>query len=248
MKKLILFIFYVFSLSSFGQNIEGNWKFDFILPDTLQTGENLKPISNNDEMILNEDGSFDYEIKQINLEAVGNWELQGDLLSLHYSSPYDTIRFYKISVSDNSLVLNENGINYAFKKSDTKASTGFSILSVFRGLLGVISLLFIAFLFSRNRQQIDWKLVIKGLGIQFVFALLILKVPFVSKGFEFIGKIFTKIISFTQDGTMFLFSSFGSGLIETPLMNFVVMILPTVIFFLLCKRLWISNHRKVFVF
>ena len=118
----------------------------------------------------------------------------------------DTIRFYKISVSDNSLVLNENGINYAFKKSDTKASTGFSILSVFRGLLGVISLLFIAFLFSRNRQQIDWKLVIKGLGIQFVFALLILKVPFVSKGFEFIGKIFTKVISFTQDGTMFLFN------------------------------------------
>ena len=231
MKKIILFFCYFFTLSCFGQNIEGNWKFDFILPDTLQTGENLKPISNNDEMILNEDGSFDYEIKQINLEAVGNWELQGDLLSLHYSSPYDTIRFYKISVSDNSLVLNENGINYAFKKSDTKTSTGFSILSVFRGLLGVISLLFIAFLFSRNRQQIDWKLVIKGLGIQFVFALLILKVPFVSKGFEFIGKIFTKIISFTQDGTMFLFSSFGSGLIETPLMNFVVMILPTVIFF-----------------
>ena len=64
-----------------------------------------------------------------------------------------------------------------------------------------------------------------------MFALLILKVPFVSKGFEFIGKIFTKIISFTQDGTMFLFSSFDSGLIETPLMNFVVMILPTVIFF-----------------
>ena len=42
MKKLILFIFYVFSLSSFGQNIEGNWKFDFILPETQEIGENLK--------------------------------------------------------------------------------------------------------------------------------------------------------------------------------------------------------------
>ena len=231
MKKILLFFCSLFTLSCFGQNIEGNWKFDFILPDTLQTGENLRPISENDEMILSEDSSFYYEIKQINLVAVGNWELQGDLLSLYYSSPIDTIRFYKISVSDNSLVLNENGINYAFKRPDTKASFGFSISSVFRGLIGIISLLLIAFLFSRNRQQIDWKLVVKGLGIQFVFALLILKVPFISKGFEFIGKIFTKIISFTQDGTMFLFSSFSSGEIETPLMNFVVMILPTVIFF-----------------
>ena len=69
------------------------------------------------------------------------------------------------------------------------------------------------------------------MGIQIIFALLILKVPFVSIGFEFVGKIFAKIISFTQDGTMFLFSSFETGIIESPLMNFVVMILPTVIFF-----------------
>ena len=120
MKKIILFFFYVFSLSSFGQNIEGNWKFDFILPETQEIGENLKPVTENDEMILNEDGSFEYEIKQINLVAVGNWELQDDLLSLHYFSPIDTTRFYKISVSDNSLVLNENGINYAFKRSEIK--------------------------------------------------------------------------------------------------------------------------------
>lgn len=231
MKKIILFICFVFSLSSFGQNIEGNWKFDFILPESQEIGENLKPVTENDEMIINEDGSFNYEIKKINLMAVGNWELQDDLLALHYSSPRDTIRFYKISVSDNSLILNENSINYAFKRKETKSSSSFSVSTLFRGLLGIISLLLIAFLFSRNRHLIDWKLVVKGLVIQFVFAILILKVPFVSKGFEFVGKIFTKIISFTQDGTMFLFSSFVSGEIETPVMNFVVMILPTVIFF-----------------
>ena len=50
-------------------------------------------------------------------------------------------------------------------------------------------------------------------------------------GFEFIGKIFTKIISFTQDGTIFLFRSFETGVIESPLANFAIMILPTVIFF-----------------
>ena len=110
-------------------------------------------------------------------------------------------------------------------------TSGFSIESLLRGLLGIASLLLIAFSFSRNRKGIDWKLVGKGLGIQIIFALLILKVPFISTGFEFVGKIFAKIISFTQDGTMFLFSSFETGIIESPLMNFVVMILPTVIFF-----------------
>ena len=110
-------------------------------------------------------------------------------------------------------------------------TAGFSFESLLRGILGIFTLLLIAFAFSRNRKGIDWKLVAKGLGMQILFAVLILKVPFVSTGFEFAGKIFAKIISFTQDGTMFLFSSFETGIIESPLMNFVVMILPTVIFF-----------------
>ena len=82
------------------------------------------------------------------------------------------------------------------------------------------------FLFSRNRQ-IDWKLVVKGLEFNLWFSLIL---RFISNGFEFVEKYLQKFI-LTQDGTMFLFSSFGSGVIETPLMNFVVMILPTVIFF-----------------
>ena len=98
-------------------------------------------------------------------------------------------------------------------------------------MLGISALLFISFLFSRNKKAIDWTLIVKGLIIQIIFAVLVLKVPFVSSSFEFIGKIFTKIISFTQDGTMFLFRSFSSSIIESPLVNFVVMILPTVIFF-----------------
>jgi CNT family concentrative nucleoside transporter len=132
-------------------------------------------------------------------------------------------------------VLNENNVNYAFKKTaiapTTVTTSGISFSSISRGILGLISLLVIAFLFSRNKKGINWALVTKGLGIQILFALLILKVSIVSSAFEFIGKIFTKIISFTQDGTMFLFRSFETGLIESPLMNFVVMILPTVIFF-----------------
>ena len=103
--------------------------------------------------------------------------------------------------------------------------------SIYRGAIGMATLIFIAWLFSSNKKQIDWKLIGKGLLIQIVFAVLILKVDFVSVGFDFVGKIFEKTISFTQAGTMFLFSSFDSGVIESPLVNFVIMVLPTVIFF-----------------
>ena len=155
--------------------------------------------------------------------------------SQNISSKKDTTKNYQINADTISLVLNENGINLALTKAEIipkpLETSGITINSILRGILGIFSLLLIAFLFSRNRKGIDWVLVGKGLGIQMLFALLILKVPFISTGFEFVGKIFAKIISFTQDGTMFLFKSFASGVIESPLANFAIMILPTVIFF-----------------
>ena len=234
MRKIFLLItLFALSISSFSQDIVGKWDFDYILADSAETGENLKPISEGDFMQINEDGSFNYTLAAIPLEANGSWKLSENTLTLNYKTPSDTIRFYNTTVSKNALVLSENGINFSFQREVVapRATSGFSISSLFRGLLGIISLLLIAFLFSRNRKGIDWVLVGKGLGVQILFALLMLKVPLVSSGFEFVGRIFTKIISFTQDGTMFLFSSFETGLIESPLVNFVVMILPTVIFF-----------------
>lgn len=236
MRKFYFLIFVSFlSIPTVSQDIIGNWNFNFILPDTVEFGENLKPLSSDDKMQINADFTFNYEISEANLVAKGEWKLQEGILYLHYDLPIDTIRFYHISLTKEALMLNENGINYAFIKEGVNSSTitrsGFSLSSFFRGLLGIISLLLISFLFSTNRKGVDWMLVSKGLGIQIAFALLILKVSFVSSSFEFVGKIFTKIISFTQDGTMFLFRSFETGVIESPLMNFVVMILPTVIFF-----------------
>lgn len=236
MRKFYFLIFVSFlSIPTVSQDIIGNWNFNFILPDTVEFGENLKPLSYDDMMQINADFTFNYEMSEANLVAKGEWKLQEGILSLHYDLPIDTIRFYHISLTKEALMLNENGINYAFIKEEVNSSTfarsGFSLSSFFRGLLGIISLLLISFLFSTNRKEVDWILVSKGLGIQIAFALLILKVSFVSSSFEFVGKIFTKIISFTQDGTMFLFRSFETGVIESPLMNFVVMILPTVIFF-----------------
>jgi CNT family concentrative nucleoside transporter len=109
-------------------------------------------------------------------------------------------------------------------------TSGFSLESLFRGALGIFSLLIIAFLFSRDRKGIDWKLVVKGLGIQLLFAILILKVPFVYSIFSFIAKGFTKIIDFTNKGSEFLFGNL-MDYSESWGYIFAVQVLPTVIFF-----------------
>ncbi|MDR0348763.1 MAG: Na+ dependent nucleoside transporter [Tannerella sp.] len=105
---------------------------------------------------------------------------------------------------------------------------GFSWISLLRGLLGLATVMGIAFLFSNNRKHIDWKLVLSGLSLQLIFVLLILHVPFVSIFFEYAGKVFVKIVDATQAGVAFLlgpYASKKSGVI------FLVHSLPTLIVF-----------------
>jgi CNT family concentrative nucleoside transporter len=115
--------------------------------------------------------------------------------------------------------------------SSTLPLQGFSFTSLYRGVIGLLSLLLLAFLFSENRKAINWPLVMKGLALQIVFALLVLKVPFAEHFFETISRFFVKIISFTNAGTEFLFQSFITKKIESGLVNFAIQVLPTIIFF-----------------
>lgn len=108
---------------------------------------------------------------------------------------------------------------------------GFTIVSLLRGMLGMAVVIAIAWLLSSNRKAINWRVVAKGLGLQLVLALCILYVPFVQTIFDFVGRAFVKVLSFTEAGTTFLFSSMESGVIESPMLNFAITILPTVIFF-----------------
>jgi CNT family concentrative nucleoside transporter len=106
---------------------------------------------------------------------------------------------------------------------------GFSITSLYRGIIGMISLLVIAYLFSSNRKAINWKTVGAGLSAQLLIAIGVLKVPFVQSIFEFVGGIFTSILDFTAAGSEFLFG--GLMNIESYGFIFVFQILPTIIFF-----------------
>mgnify|MGYP001410038026 FL=1 len=102
--------------------------------------------------------------------------------------------------------------------------------SIFRGLIGIISLLLIAFLFSRNRKGIDWALVIKGLAIQIVFALLILKVSFIQYGFEWLSSVFVTILGFTREGSLFVFGNLIEDVNSFGFI-FAFQVLPTILFF-----------------
>ena len=99
------------------------------------------------------------------------------------------------------------------------------------GILGIIVLLGIALAMSNNRNSIPWRLVTWGLGLQFLFAIFILKTPIGQPFFGAVDTVFKKLLSFSDAGSDFLFKSFSAGVVEAPLMNFAFRILPTLIFF-----------------
>ncbi|TDI68135.1 MAG: Na+ dependent nucleoside transporter, partial [Bacteroidetes bacterium] len=102
-----------------GQNIEKNWLFTSV---ETPEGESLFPINpETDNFVLNE-GSFNYSLEaKDNLRASGDYIYQNNLLILFYSKPKDTIRRYHIEeLTDSTLVLSENNVNYKFTYVDKK--------------------------------------------------------------------------------------------------------------------------------
>ena len=101
-------------------------------------------------------------------------------------------------------------------------------MEYFRGILGIIALLGVAFIFSANKKAVDWRLVGVGILIQVFFGFLITKVDFVANLFLGLSRGFVKFLSFSQDGAVFLFGDLATdsfGFI------FAFQVLPTIIFF-----------------
>ncbi|MCA6073361.1 NupC/NupG family nucleoside CNT transporter [Fulvivirga sedimenti] len=106
-----------------------------------------------------------------------------------------------------------------------------------RGLLGLLILTFVAFMFSRNKKQIDWRLVGIGILLQIVIALLITKVDTVAIGFNWVSSKFVTFLNFSLDGAEFLYGQLARNSDAMPDIRhnlgflFVFQALPTVIFF-----------------
>ncbi|WP_158841071.1 NupC/NupG family nucleoside CNT transporter [Polaribacter sp. L3A8] len=109
-------------------------------------------------------------------------------------------------------------------------SQGFSFNSLWRGVLGMSSLIIIAFLFSANKKAIDWKKVAIGLFLQLIIAIGVLKVEFIQSIFEFVGGIFIEILAYTKAGSEFLFAGIVGDMNKFGYI-FAFQVLPTIIFF-----------------
>jgi CNT family concentrative nucleoside transporter len=93
---------------------------------------------------------------------------------------------------------------------------------------GVVILLAMSYAMSNNRQAINWRLVMIGTGIQWVFAAFILKTPFGEPIFATATAVFSRLLQFTQAGATLLFGYRDPGLF---LSTFAFGVLPTIIFF-----------------
>lgn len=103
------------------------------------------------------------------------------------------------------------------------------LISIIRGLTGILFLLGISWLISNARTFIRWKLVFAGLAVQVLIALAILYIPLVGSVFSFIGKLFIKILDSAQAGSVFLFGDLAKS--DKLGVIFAFQILPTIIFF-----------------
>ena len=105
-------------------------------------------------------------------------------------------------------------------------------MNQYQGILGVLTLLAIAYGMSNNRTKINFRTVYWGLGLQFIFAVFILKTPIGKPIFSYLDKIMSKLISFSDAGSDFLFKSYVNEVGFHPaLLNFAFRLLPTIIFF-----------------
>jgi CNT family concentrative nucleoside transporter len=115
--------------------------------------------------------------------------------------------------------------------------------NMLRGILGIITIIGVSYLLSKDRKNINWKLVITGLSIQLILAVFILKAELLSsiwlplgwpmKFFEFLASFFVIVLKYTTEGTGFLFGFLGRGLEFDDSIGviFAFQILPTIIFF-----------------
>jgi CNT family concentrative nucleoside transporter len=222
-KKIIFsFILTLGFLTTNAQEIEKKWQ-----------------LGANDYLELNE-GSYQLKLSSDSLFQKGDYLVQDKYLFLfENNSDSPTKRFVIESKTDSTLTLKTKGKAYSFFSSNKVKeikngatlipSTGMTPSGIGRGILGMLSLLAVAYIFSAKRKDIDWKIVGIGLFSQLVLAFGILKVAFVQMFFDIVGKMFTKVLEFTRAGSEFLLG----GMMDIKSFGFIFLfqVLPTIIFF-----------------
>jgi concentrative nucleoside transporter, CNT family len=103
------------------------------------------------------------------------------------------------------------------------------MLSQFMGLIGILVILGICWLISSNRSAIQLRIVLWGLGLQWVFALIVLKTDLGQRTFDLMGRAVNRLLGFAVEGSKFVFGSLGDRA-NGNAFYFAFQVLPTIIF------------------
>jgi concentrative nucleoside transporter, CNT family len=117
------------------------------------------------------------------------------------------------------------------------------ILTRLQPLIGLVGILGLAYALSTNRRAINLRTVAWGLGLQVLFALIVVKTPYGIQAFQWLGAKITRLLAFSVEGSRFVFGPLGDVAIWSRVMNgalgeaggqyaviFAFQILPTIIF------------------
>jgi concentrative nucleoside transporter, CNT family len=115
----------------------------------------------------------------------------------------------------------------------------------FTGIIGIIIILALAYLWSNNRKAINYRVVITGLLLQIGLAIFILKVPIGQDIFYWLGKAINKLLDFSKEGGAFVFGDLTKvtqilpeGVVRSGIFLFIL--LPTIIF--VCVLVAMAYH------
>jgi CNT family concentrative nucleoside transporter len=93
-------------------------------------------------------------------------------------------------------------------------------------LVGLFTMVGIAWLLSKHRERISWRLVGWGIGLQLVFGVFVMKTRAGLWVFSVLNDLVRALLGFTAQGTEFLFGDFASEKF-----TIAINVLPTLIFF-----------------
>ena len=99
----------------------------------------------------------------------------------------------------------------------------------FTGVIGIVVLLGLAFVFSSNRRAIRPRTVVTGLGLQILFAFLVLKFEYGRRALTVAGEAVNRLLSYSFAGSQFVFGELGVKHSKYGF-DFAFQVLPTIIF------------------
>lgn len=117
------------------------------------------------------------------------------------------------------------------------------MIDIIRGLIGIVAIVGLAFAFSNNKREVNWRLVATGLGLQFILAIFILEgrdmaefwspLGWPKEFFAWVSSFFVIVLDFTTEGAEFIFGDLAKspGMEDSMGNFFAFQVLPTIIFF-----------------